>query len=186
MKLEKSNNGDWATFSNEPTALYRYQLFRHLTEKLPVLDDHKPTKVCAFIGLNPSTATHEVDDPTIRREKHFALQLGCDAFVKVNIFAFRSTSPLGLYSCDDPIGPENSVAIENAIATAYSYRAPVICAWGAAHLPKIQRLVDAQVAFVQAEADRVRVKLNCLGRTASGMPRHPLYLKGNSRLEVWP
>jgi hypothetical protein len=49
-------------------------------------------KVC-FIGLNPSTADAEKDDPTVRRWSNFARAWGYDGFYAVNLFPFRSSSP---------------------------------------------------------------------------------------------
>ena len=81
------------------TAKYRYWLSRKW-ERGPY---------CVFIGLNPSTATFEEDDPTIRRCVGFAKRWGFGALVMLNIFAFRSTDPkkLRVKSTVDPVGPQN-------------------------------------------------------------------------------
>ena len=50
-------------------------------------------KTVAFIGLNPSTADEQVDDPTVRRCIRFAKDWGYDAMWMMNIFAFRATDP---------------------------------------------------------------------------------------------
>lgn len=44
-----------------------------------------------FIGLNPSIADAEIDDPTIRRCIGFSSRFGCDELVVVNLFAYRAT-----------------------------------------------------------------------------------------------
>jgi hypothetical protein len=49
-------------------------------------------QVC-FIGLNPSTADHLVDDPTVRRWMHFGRAWGFGGIVAVNLYPFRSSSP---------------------------------------------------------------------------------------------
>lgn len=46
-------------------------------------------QVC-FIGLNPSTADHELDDPTVRRWMHFARAWGYAGFTAVNLYPLRS------------------------------------------------------------------------------------------------
>jgi hypothetical protein len=53
--------------------------------------DHRP-KVC-FIGHNPSTADHLVDDPTVRRWMHFARAWGYGGFVAVNLYPIRTPDP---------------------------------------------------------------------------------------------
>jgi hypothetical protein len=46
-----------------------------------------------FIGLNPSTADAEVNDPTIRRCIGFAHDWGFGGLLMLNLFAFRATDP---------------------------------------------------------------------------------------------
>lgn len=75
---------------------YRYELARHLS--------NDPATVL-FIGLNPSTATDVVDDPTVRREVDFARRWGFGRYVKANLYALRSTHPSELKRAADPVGP---------------------------------------------------------------------------------
>ena len=75
---------------------YRYELVRHLS--------NDPATVL-FIGLNPSTATDVVDDPTVRREVDFARRWGFGRYVKANLYALRSTHPSELKRAADPVGP---------------------------------------------------------------------------------
>lgn len=123
----------------------------------------------AFVLLNPSTATAEVNDPTVRRCCGYARMWGMQELQILNIFALRSTDPKALYRYPDPIGPENAGAIAKVVAKANL----VVCAWGnhGSHLGQgarvTQQLIDAGVS------------LTCLGVTKSGHPKHPLYLKAN-------
>src|SRR5580693_6443581 len=61
-----------------------------------------------FVGLNPSTATARIDDPTIRRCVRFARDWGFGSLAMANLFAYRSTCPSALPSVRDPIGPRNN------------------------------------------------------------------------------
>jgi len=63
---------------------YRYALRR-------VWDPRNPSVL--FIGLNPSTADHQQDDPTIRRCIRFARDWGFGELIAANLFAFRTKSP---------------------------------------------------------------------------------------------
>lgn len=149
---------------------YRYRLTRRLTEP-PVLFPHR----FVLCMLNPSTADAELDDPTIRRCKGFALRERRDELVVVNLYALRSTDPRGLWQHADPVGPENDAAI---IAAARSTRAGVVCAWGA-HA-RLDRVVEV-VKLLR----RIGVPLLCLGTTKDGHPRHPLMLPNDVPLQPY-
>ena len=128
-----------------------------------------------FVMLNPSTADAQVDDPTITRCVNFAESWGYGNLYVVNVFAFRATDPKDLRKAADPVGPANDLIIR---ACAASHRKSVIAAWGSEirHWP----MREAHVLEVlrQALADE---PLLCLGATRDGFPRHPLYLKGDTK-----
>lgn len=139
---------------------YRYGLKR-------VWDDAKP--VVAWIMLNPSTADAEQDDPTIRRCVGFSKAWGYGGLAVVNLFALRATNPKYLWLVDDPVGPENDVFISEI-----TQGRRVVAAWGAA-------------ARATSRAERVMMllahrKIECLGTTAMGHPRHPLYVQGSTSM----
>lgn len=48
---------------------------------------------CVFIMLNPSTATSNIDDPTVRRCIGFAKSWGYGGLYILNLFDFISTNP---------------------------------------------------------------------------------------------
>lgn len=117
----------------------------------------------AIIGLNPSSATENEDDPTVNRCWKLAKREGYDAFCMLNIFALRSTNPQKLYSSPDPIGVDNDQWIQQVTQQA----SIVVAAWG------------VHGAF-QQRGKQVREMipdLKCLGITKYGHPRHPLYLR---------
>lgn len=147
---------------------YRYDLTR-------VWDENK--EFCVFIGLNPSTADAEQDDPTIRRCIRFAQDWGFGTLVMLNIFPYRSTDPKALkglslaelYGDDLPrYGRKNHEAIINATADA----GKIIAAWGTNPRAKS---AERSLFAVMREA-RVCRRFECLGLTADGSPRHPLYV----------
>ena len=75
-----------AVFSDD--MVYRYRLWRTWDPDLPT---------CLFIMLNPSTADHEQNDPTIRRCLDFAKQWGYGQLLVGNLFALRATDPARTY-----------------------------------------------------------------------------------------
>ena len=150
----------------DSTEKYRYLLTRIWDEDLPL---------AVFIMLNPSTADAEHDDPTIRRCIGFAKDWGYGGIKVVNVFAYRATNPKELLNVIDPIGPDNYKYIKNAVANA----GIVVAAWGATYLKNRQAYKDAINTIRNAGID----KIYCLGTTNSGHPRHPLYVRGDTKPE---
>lgn len=148
--------------------LYRYRLSR-------VWDWERGRML--FVMLNPSTADAEVDDPTIRRCMGFARREGCGGIEVLNLYALRATRPKHLLDHPDPEGPDNiaswaDVWTEGIIAHS-------VAAWGAhasdSRLPTSRAL--------QAFLGDGFGGWECLGTTAAGAPRHPLYLPGDAPLQ---
>jgi hypothetical protein len=151
------------------------------------------TGTCVWNGLNPSTAGVERNDPTITREVGFTQRLGLRRMVKLNLFTGRATKPGNLWRLDDPVGPDADDALERALSllrsearSAAAGEAPdrFICAWGATPQgpPWFRTLHALRVERTLEQARAHGVKLWCLGTTASGGPRHPLYVHGDTRL----
>lgn len=148
---------------------YRYLLGREWADG--------PTAV--VIMLNPSTADHQQDDPTIRRltgENGFARRWGCGALLAVNLYAWRATQPTDLWRADDPVGPENDAYLYAAADIAASTDGPIVAAWG-----------------TNARADRIAAvlelpgmdRLSALTLTKGGQPAHPLYLRSDLTPRPW-
>jgi hypothetical protein len=134
-----------------------------------------------FIMLNPSTADSERDDPTIRRCIGIARSLGCVGVHVVNLFAFRATDPRDMKAARDPVGPDNLVYVQQAIAYRHEHSrlrpGPVICAWGThgGHLGQDEIVMDALATCSPS----------CLGVTKHGFPRHPLYVRRDVILQPY-
>ncbi|HEV8642148.1 MAG TPA: DUF1643 domain-containing protein [Methylomirabilota bacterium] len=130
-----------------------------------------------WIMLNPSTADAEQDDATIRRCIGFTRAWGLGGIIVVNLFAYRATNPRRLLALrqNDAVGPQNDEWLGRH-ARGAGVKA-VIAAWGA-HGSMWGR--DTEVL------DLLRfwhVRLQCLGRTKAGAPRHPLRLAYSTALE---
>lgn len=141
---------------------YRYALTRRLG---------LGERIVLFVGLNPSTATAEQDDPTIRRCVGFARRWGYDWYYMGNIMAFRSTDPRGLPADSaEAVGPENRDALE-AMAEQADL---IVAAWGSNRLgPEAQAIADWILSLP---------KTHCLGVNKNGSPKHPLYLRQDTTL----
>lgn len=154
---------------------YRYTLTR-TDHTLPWLQVHSPRLL--WIMLNPSTADETQDDPTIRRVRAFTQRLGFTGFTVVNLYAMRATDPRDLWTATDPVGPDNDATINDEAFTAYTDGSPIIAAWGANAKPE-------RIAEVLALPFVARGDVRCLGVTASGAPRHPLYLPKSAECVPW-
>ena len=144
---------------------YRYILTRRRGEG---------SRRVTFCMLNPSTADSCQDDPTIRRCTGFADLWGFTELVVVNLFALRSTDPKNLYQSNDPVGPDNDGYIQRACAAEL-----VICAWGAHgnFMNRGKQVLDTM------RSNGVHVRH--LGLTKAGQPKHPLYLRSDTKPELF-
>lgn len=155
---------DGAMFS--PCKQFRYVLWRTLTEG---------TNVGSFgmIALNPSTADHRQNDPTVTRCINRARDLGYGKFWMLNLFAFRATDPKDMKAAIEPVGIENDEMIRKTVAEC----SMVVCAWGSHG--KYQGRADAVLKLL-SDVDLYALKL-----TKSGQPQHPLYLPNNLKPTLW-
>jgi hypothetical protein len=151
-----------------PDGVYRYRL----TRRIPcVLRWIKPVMFCM---LNPSKATAEVDDPTIRRCIGFAKSWCCTELIVVNLFALRATDPKELLTHPSPVGPENDDHILRAAAETKP-GGMIVAAWGT-HGELYGRDAAVRVLLEQAGYE-----IFCLGTTKGGFPRHPLYVRSDMK-----
>ena len=137
-----------------PCQSYRYALWREWSDQPPVL----------FVMLNPSTADHSQDDPTIRRCIAFAQQWGHGGLIVANLFAWRSPYPAHLRTAKDPIGPSNDQWLQKLA----NQSSTVVGAWGN-HGSYMKRGQIVSALFPN---------MQCLGVTKQGQPKHPLYVPG--------
>jgi hypothetical protein len=111
-----------------------------------------------------------VNDATIRRCLNFAIAWGYGSLWVGNLFAYRSRDPKQLYSVIDPIGPNNDEYLRQLAENVGA----IILAYG-----------DRGIYLDRGETVRrslfSRHDLYCLGITRKQQPRHPLYLKKNTR-----
>jgi hypothetical protein len=135
---------------------YRYLLWRIWDKKKPML---------AYILLNPSTADHQQDDPTMTRCIRRSQDLGFGGMWVANLFALRSTDPKNLYTHKTPIGPLN-----DEVLLAVCHEADtVMCGWGNHGV-----FQNRGQGVVQLLKDK-NITPKCLGLSGKNQPLHPLY-----------
>ena len=124
-----------------------------------------------FIGLNPSTADHHGDDPTIRRCVRFARDWGFHKLIVANLFAYRATYPEDLLNAQEPVGSRNDIWIQSSYRSA---QLTVAC-WGN-HGSYIDRSTNIRKQLP---------RLHYLKMNHSGQPAHPLYLCATATPLLW-
>lgn len=142
-----------ATF--DPSGTYRYTLVREWGDQPKLV----------WLMLNPSTADHEVNDPTVVRCRLRAMRAGYGGIVVVNLFALRATDPRELQVHPSPVGPLNDDAITGSLLGGVG---GLVVAWGA------QPNIAARARDVLLRVEKLARQPLCLGTTKAGHPRHPL------------
>ncbi|MCR5778291.1 MAG: DUF1643 domain-containing protein [Lachnospiraceae bacterium] len=135
-------------------------------------------------GVNPSTAVAGKDDPTIRKVRSISKHDGYDGWIMVNLYPVISTDPNQLPEEADSQIVKNNLEVLCAIANSY-YIDRIWAAWGdiiekRGYLGSI--LYDVQEALYCIDAEWFyRGSL-----TKRGNPRHPLYMKLEESLNMFP
>lgn len=150
-----------------PDRQYRYTLWR-------LWDRSKPALM--VIGLNPSTADEDTNDPTIRRCINFAKSWNFGGLCMVNLFAYRATAPEQMMNAIiDPVGERTDELILKSVDQV----GMILAAWGGKG--GYQGRDKALMEILPEDKP-----LWCLGKTKDGHPRHPLYIKGTTMPVVFP
>jgi len=129
--------------------------------------------VCLFVGLNPSTATANSDDATVRKCVALARSWGFAGMTMANLFAVRCRYPQVLSTHRDPVGPANDRFLLPAIEQAHT----VVAMWGNHGLKSYGQLARRDQYILSLRDD-----WQCVGITKQGAPRHPLYVANSSTL----
>ncbi|WP_104525490.1 DUF1643 domain-containing protein [Blastococcus atacamensis] len=134
-------------------------------------DPDLPSTV-VWVLLNPATGdTERRRRPTLDRCIGRSRDMGATGLLIVNLFAYRHTDPRMIRSTADPVGPAGDDALRAFTGAA----ATTVAAWGS---HGSWRGRSSHVAPLLADPV-------CLGTTAGGEPRHPLYVPADAPLVPW-
>jgi hypothetical protein len=166
-----------AVFS--PCGGYRWWLQR-------TWEPQRPTLV--FVGLNPSCADGQRDDPTLRRLVAYGRRWGFGRLEVVNLFGAVATRAAALKQLADPVGSDNDAWIRRCLGRSGPWCSEAIPAresGGAEPVEPAGALLwlgwgnggawrgrDRALLALVAECTVIPFALCC---TSSGQPRHPLY-----------
>lgn len=155
MHVDVNQTGSMGAVFNEDRT-HRLTLWR-------IWDKEKPLMM--VVGLNPSNATHVHDSPTMTRVTRFVKDWGYGGFYMTNLFTF--------------ITPKPRLLDKSIIENVPGYNIPdiagkckdVLFGWGAFDIAK-----NRDEAFKALFPEAL-----CLGKNADGSPRHPLFVKADTK-----
>lgn len=150
-----------------------------------------PPPTAAWLGCNPSRASHLIDDPTAGRIVHHSNRAGCPRSLVGNVWPYRAPYPVDLWrfleGCGGFMPKDMADANLDALAMIGGQADIHVAAFGAApgrDFPlTVKRALDAFTCGG-------RFPLYCLGTTADGWPLHPLArgklaVRNDTQLRPW-
>jgi hypothetical protein len=147
-----------------PDMVYRYAFARWWDADGPLV---------LWIGVNPGKGdTENRRRPTLERCIAWSKSWGAGGLAFGNLFAARHNKPSGLRLMPDPVGPHNDAALSELS----KFASRTVAAWGG----------DGELLDRPRVVAPLLVSPVCLGVTASGQPRHPLYVRGDTLVVPWP
>jgi hypothetical protein len=120
-------------------------------------------KPLCFNGLNPSTANHTMNDPTVIRLMFRADNAGFGGLLVSNLYGLVSSDPSVLLDNGQAVGTETDSYIRQMIELADG---KVLCGWGS--FPAVKLRAETVLKMIP--------KPYCLGVNKDGQPKHPLYI----------
>lgn len=130
-----------------------------------------------FIGMNPSTASAELDDMTIRIEQNIVASRGLSVYWKCNISPYRCTHPGMMHFSKEALVPDDH---EDFVCDLVEQAAFVILDSG--EPPPIIREAGMKLFKKLAATGKTLYVLNT---TKSGWPRHPRALPKVDAFRTW-
>lgn len=150
---------------------HRYTLWRRFKDGAPI------SRMVAFIGLNPSTATPEKLDPTVSKCEHWAKAWGFDGFVMLNLFSYRATEPKEMVEYEIRAATYHH-HMKNGEAIHYITQrcGLTVCCWGN------DGAFGGLSSGTLGSLKHLGVETHALKLNKTGEPKHPLYHKKNVAL----
>lgn len=134
-------------------------------------------KELVVFGVNPSTADQNTPDPTITKVERFAIKLGFDGFIMINVYPLRATFPADLPVINDEYLCRQNIEV---IQSCFRHRPklPIWAAWGNAI--DVRSYLFQCLAEINEMLKPLKPEWFCFGGpTRSGNPRHPSRLAYN-------
>ncbi len=130
-------------------------------------------KTLLCFGINPSTASPECLDNTVKRVSHIAQNNGYENWIMLNIYPQRATNPNNMdLQCNDDLVKTNLLHIKN-IAEKYP-NSDVLLAYGnlISKRKYLKKCLDEIVSLLK---DKYQRSIKIIKLTKLKNPIHPLY-----------
>lgn len=137
--------------------------------------------VCAYFGVNPSTADSEVEDATTRKWNGFSLRNGFRRYIVGNAFAYRATDVSVLSQV--PLGSDDSASNLAHIGKIIKDADILVPCWGSRK--KLHPSLWTHLTRIKIMIFESGKPVMIFGLTQSGDPKHPLMLGYDTRLIPW-
>ncbi len=137
------------------------------------------SKTLICFGINPSTATPENLDPTLRKVKAISVSHNYINWIMINVYPQRATNPNDLQlNCNEQLHIDNINKIRNLLIDFNN--ADILFAYGnlISKRPYLKTCLDDILNLINSV--KFAGKKYCIKRTIKGNPVHPLYQKINS------
>jgi hypothetical protein len=151
-----------------PCGKYRYWLTR-------TWDLSRPT--VAVIGLNPSKASLERDDNTVRKCYEFVRKRDYGRLLMLNLYAYVATDPDDMWHAHKT-GIDITGGVWNSFTALQAYRKAfhvdnTVAAWG------------REAGARSDDAGRQLQNMLCFGTNKDGTPKHPCRIPYSEKLRPW-
>ena len=136
------------------------------------------------IGINPSTASPDDLDNTLKSVERIAHSNGYDSFIMFNVYAQRATDPDDMERiCNELLHEENMKAFEYVLNLSKDKPA-IWAAWGNI-IEKRPYLPDCVRSMIEIGNKYDAVWYSAGKISKKGHPHHPLYLKKDTPLDIF-
>ncbi len=132
-------------------------------------------------GVNPSTASPNNLDNTIKSVQRILSNTQYDSWIMLNLYPLRSTDPYGMpLVLDKELHQKNLSSIKETFSR-YE-KVSIWCAWG--NLIEVRQFLYQNLRDIVQIANDFNCKWHSVGKVSkSGHPHHPLYLNSESPLD---
>jgi|TARA_B100000315_G_C14501383_1_gene552496 hypothetical protein len=154
-------------------------IYEHSEDKARYSLGKKGNNMLIAIGVNPSTATDKVPDPTMTMIKNFSIKKGFDGWLILNLYPQIDTNPDNLdKEINNKYHQENLEEIKKRVS---EQKDPIIwCAWG--DLIETRDYLFKCLKDIYSELEKFNVEWICFGDlTKKDHPHHPLYFSHDSQ-----
>lgn len=142
-----------------------------------VLAKKETKNLLICIGVNPSKANKKESDATMNKLCEILKSNGYNGYVMLNLYPLINARPKNLpNNLEDKIYKQNLEKIKNILAEFTT--SDILLCYGT----QIKTRSYLSDCLNEIKNFCTKRKLKCLGTTKYGFPKHPLYLKKNTKI----